>query len=188
MKAGSHPIELLDLYAEKLGRAFELEFSKYVYLPRSSEDNREYFQVSSKEARALYADLLGSLKPNQDLALHSKFKLSDGSRHHIPMLDLQGEFREAWVEPIHKLLSGFGVDAFAVYATGRSAHVYGLGPIAEENLVPFFARALLLNLPDEEPIVDVRWIGHRLEAGYGSLRWSCNGPQYLQRPELVGEY
>jgi hypothetical protein len=144
--------------------------------------------VGSKEARSLYESLLGGLGPGQDLALHSKLRLTGGARAHIPMLDLQGEFREAWVDPIRALLTGFGVERFAVYATGRSAHVYGLSPIAEADLVPYFARALLLNLPEEEPIVDVRWIGHRLEAGYGSLRWSCNGPRYLRKPELAGVY
>lgn len=183
---GAHPIELLDFYLAAFG-PFELEFSKYVYRPRSTVDDREYFRASASEAASRYRELEAGLSAGQDLALHSTFTFSQGPRH-IPMMDLMGKFEEAWVEPIGRMMALFGVGEFAVYSTGRSAHVYGLGLISHEQVAPFFARSLLLNLPDQAPIVDSRWIGHRLLAGYGSLRWSCNGGQYLHKPELIGRF
>lgn len=187
LSTGGHPIELLNFYLDSYG-PFELEFSKYVYRPRSTVDDREYFRAPAGEATRYYRELEASLQPGQDLALHSTFSFGESNKRHIPMMDLMGKFEEAWVEPIGRMLGLFGVGEFAVYGTGRSAHVYGLGLIAPEQIMPFFARSLLLNLPDQAPIVDSRWIGHRLLAGYGSLRWSCNGGQYLQKPELIGRF
>lgn len=184
---GGHPIELLDHYLGSFG-PLELEFSKYIYRPRSTVDDREYFRSAASDAARKYRELEAGLQPGQDLALHSTFTFAAGDKRHIPMMDLMGKFEQAWIEPIGRMLSLFGVEEFAVYGTGRSAHVYGLGLLSPEQVLPFFARSLLLNLPDQAPIVDTRWIGHRLMAGYGSLRWSCNGEQYLQQPELIGTY
>jgi hypothetical protein len=181
---GSHPIDLLDFYTAAFG-SFELEFSKYIYRPRSTVDDREYFRAPAADASRQYEALEAGLQPGQDLALHSTFTFAGGEKRHIPMMDLMGKFEPDWVEPIGRMMALFGIGEFAVYGTGRSAHVYGLGLISSAEVMPFFARSLLLNLPDQAPIVDSRWIGHRLLAGYGSLRWSCNGGQYLQKPELI---
>lgn len=186
LSPGEHPIELLHFYLSAFG-PFELEFSKYIYRPRSTVDDREYFRAFGADAFRQYQELETGLQPSQDLALHSTFTFAEGKRH-IPMMDLMGKFEESWAQPIGRVMALFGVGEFAVYGTGRSAHVYGLGLISPEQVVPFFARSLLLNLPDQPPIVDSRWIGHRLLAGYGSLRWSCNGEQYLQKPELIGTF
>jgi hypothetical protein len=187
LSPGSHPVDLLDFFTAAFGQ-FELEFSKYIYRPRSTLDDREYFRASAAEAFRRYKALEEGLLPSQDLALHSTITFSGSNKRHIPMMDLMGKFDESWVQPIGRAMALFGVEEFAVYSTGRSAHVYGLGLISPEQVTPFFARSLLLNLPDQPPIVDSRWIGHRLLAGYGSLRWSCNGEQYLQKPEWIGTF
>jgi len=50
------------------------------------------------------------------------------------------------------MMHEFKVPEFAVYNTGRSAHVYGLGLLEQSEVLRFFGRALLLNLPDEPPL------------------------------------
>jgi hypothetical protein len=185
---GSHPIELVSFFLRSCGGPFAFEFSKYVYRPRSTEDDREYFRAEAESVREAYEKACTGLRPGQDIAVHSTLSFANGRKMHIPMIDLSGRFEEKWVTPIGRLMRAFGIGEFAIYSTGRSAHVYGLGLIAPEQVVHFFGHSLLLNLPDQAPIVDTRWVGHRLIAGYGSLRWSCNGGQYLQLPELLGRF
>ncbi|MGE3262342.1 MAG: hypothetical protein AB7K68_11230 [Bacteriovoracia bacterium] len=180
-----HPAELLERLNRLMKGPFDYEFSKYVYVPQSTKDDREYLRVPSLEAAGKVDSLLGSLKAHQELALHSR--LFRGSEVlHIPMLDLDQAFSDTHLAALNDLMREFGVSEFAVYNSGRSAHVYGLGLLSAERLNQFFARALLLNLPGKKPIVDARWIGHRLYAGYGSLRWSCNTKQYLGAPKAIG--
>lgn len=182
-----HPSELLDFYREAAGPTLHFEFSKYVYRPRSLVDEREYFTLPAAQARHAFSALVSGLGPEEDLAFHSSLRLSNNTLH-IPMLDLAAAAEETNVGAIGQVMHEFGIKEFALYKTGRSAHVYGLGTLSSAELLRFFGRALLLNLPGQAPVVDARWIGHRVMSGYGSLRWSCNGPQYLQAPELLGRY
>lgn len=180
-----HPAGLLERVNQLVPGPFDYEFSKYVYVPQSTKDDREYLRVPSPEVVGRVDSLLASLKGKQELALHSRiFRGSEVL--HIPMLDLEEVFSEIHLAALTALMREFGIPAFAAYNSGRSAHVYGLGLLAPERLIQFFARALLLNLPGKKAIVDARWVGHRLYAGYGSLRWSCNTKQYLSAPKAIG--
>lgn len=181
----NHPVELLDRFSLLAGAPFHYEFSKYVYVPQSTKDEREYARVPSVGAAQAMEPLLASLNPIQELALHSRIEVN-GERLHFPMLDLAERFSEDHLQALRGLMAEFEVGEFAVYHSGRSAHVYGLALLSDERLRQFFARALLLNLPGKDPVVDSRWIGHRLYAGYGSLRWSCNTKQYLAWPKSIG--
>ncbi|MGZ3695654.1 MAG: primase 1D-like protein [Bdellovibrionota bacterium] len=180
-----HPSSLLPRLSLLGGVAFEFEFSKYVYIPQSTRDDREYIRVKGVEAFAQQASLLGALNPDQELALHSRIFLASGVKH-IPMLDLAGKFSDLHRDSIAALMKEFTIKEFAVFDSGRSAHVYGIGLLSAERQIQFFARALLLNLPGKPDLVDSRWIGHRIYAGYGSLRWSCNTKQYLSTPKAIG--
>lgn len=181
----SHPSGLLERISKLVGEPFEFEFSKYVYVPQSTRDDREYIRAQATEAAALYERVHASLGAAQEVALHSRiFKGSE--ELHIPMLDLAEEFSDNHLRAIRALMAEFGVKEFAVYHSGRSAHVYGLGLLSPPELMKFFGHALLLNLPGAAPLVDSRWIGHRVYAGYGSLRWSCNTKQYLSPPKAIG--
>jgi hypothetical protein len=183
-----HPAALLELIAKQTGIPFAFEFSKYFYKPQSTEDEREYFSFPAADAYQLALEQMQKLAAPFDLALHSRLDLKHRGIHHIPMLDLACEMSDEIVPALTTFLREFGVKEFAVYSSGRSGHVYGLNLIPDTALTKYFARALLLNLPGKSPIVDSRWIGHRLYAGYGSLRWTCNSPQYLQLPTEYGRY
>jgi hypothetical protein len=45
---------------------------------------------------------------------------------------------------------------------------------------------LLLNKPSGFKLIDERWVGHRIMAGYSALRWSCNTKQYKKMPTQIG--
>ena len=62
--------------------------------------------------------------------------------------------------------------------SGRSFHAYSLRLISPKEWREFMGRLLLLNLPGRSSFIDSRWVGHRLVAGYASLRWTANSEQY----------
>lgn len=188
MFPAGHPVSLLPGFAALAGKTSRFEFSKYVYVPQSTADDREYVKADAASAAARAAELLGTLNPAQELAFHSRIFSEEGELRHVPMLDLAGPFGPTPLEGVAKLMREFAVEKFSVYLSGRSSHVYGHTLLSQDELYRFFAKALLLNLPDAPAIVDSRWIGHRLLAGYGSLRWSLNTPQYKKYPEHIGTY
>ncbi|MGC1520222.1 MAG: hypothetical protein WA803_01670, partial [Steroidobacteraceae bacterium] len=75
--------------------------------------------------------------------------------------------------------------SFLYFDSGRSFHAYGLQLISPGEWREFMAKLLLLNLPEGEHLIDARWVGHRLVAGYGALRWSANSDFYLQVPRAT---
>lgn len=182
-----HPLEFAKCFAENLDQAVTLQFARYIYQPQSTKDDREYFTLKSSDLPQNFPRLFHELKPKQEIALQSKFEVK-GKHFHIPMLDLLSRFNETMIPGLKALMNEFGVKEFWVYETGRSAHVYGLQPIDSDQLISFFGKALLLNLPGKEAVVDSRWVGHRIVARNGSLRWSCNSEQYHQLPKKLGEY
>ncbi len=59
-----------------------------------------------------------------------------------------------------------------VLRTKNSYHVVGFCPLSLEEWHRHMAQAILLKTSEGNPISDVRYIGHSLERGYGSLRMS----------------
>lgn len=187
MDQEKHPSRLLTHFSALLEPPFRFEFSKYIYKPQSTADEREYFSFTPTEAVDGAASLMNSLRPEQELAFHSRI-CAEGEVFHVPMLDLACNVDDHTAEALLAFMARFNIRSFELYRSGRSGHVYGLELLPDSLLTKFFAHALLLNLPGKPPLVDSRWIGHRLYAGYGSLRWSCNTKQYLQYPHRIGRY
>jgi len=65
-----------------------------------------------------------------------------------------------------------------VLRTLNSYHVVGFIPLDFKEWQNHMAQAILLKTHKGEPVSDVRYIGHSLERGYGSLRLS----DYLNKP------
>ncbi|NEX60635.1 hypothetical protein G3574_06065 [Noviherbaspirillum sp. 17J57-3] len=72
-----------------------------------------------------------------------------------------------------------------LFSSGRSLHGYGINPLTPEEWIRFMGLLLLANHPSKPTVVDTRWVGHRLLAGYAALRWSRNTSHYLQLPQAV---
>lgn len=62
--------------------------------------------------------------------------------------------------------------------TLNSYHVIGFVPLEKDEWQAHMARAILLHTSRWEPVADIRYVGHSLERGYGSLRIS----DYLGKP------
>ncbi|WP_423372868.1 hypothetical protein [Dyella acidisoli] len=183
MNLDVHPISLVPRWLADVGDGWDAHFSRYVYVPQSVEDLRTPVRVPlAGVTHAWFRDQLARLSPNEELAMHSI--LTQGRRvRHIPMADLvvkPGQIGEVtrWADRY------LGID-LDFFDSGRSLHAYGVRPISETQWVHLMGRLLLGNIPNREPVVDSRWVGHRLLGGYSSLRWSKNTPHYLKWPTLI---
>lgn len=129
-------------------------------------------------------ELCNSTPDGMELALNSRVLLADKTVMHIPMIDLATKAAGIISRVLDVLptnLSG----AMIWFESGRSYHGYGTVLISHDDWVKLMGRFLLVNQPQVPPVVDPRWIGHRLISGYASLRWTKNTGHYLQKPELA---
>lgn len=162
-------------------------FSKYVYTPDSLFDERELICLCGKE---LTEDRINreidSLRPDQELAMHSNIRIK-GKSFHIPMIDFSIEepFSSEVFDRMSRYLPKKIMLNMAVYASGRSFHAYSTTLLGPKEWFDFIGRLLLINPSNRSDIVDSRWIGHRLIGGFGSLRWSNNSGQYLGMPSRI---
>ena len=180
----SHPIIFLEDLIGKYNAKTIFLFSKYIYAPQTREDIRQNFTVKSSEINKEWVlNQLKNLKPNENISLNSKVLL-DGLEMHIPMIDFDTNNIEE-INVIVKTLSKEQKCDIYIFNSGRSFHGYFLTLINQEDWYKFMGNILLCNQKNSKiDIVDQRWVGHRLIAGYGTLRWSMNGEHYLQMPKL----
>jgi hypothetical protein len=179
-----HPIEVLPLLRRKYGKNLELSFSRYWYLPQSRQDPRETFQVRIGEVtQSWLAKELSNLSKGQELAFESRARLGN-LRLHLPMLDFKGMLA-GQLRAVMEIFPDLVDRKIFVYFTGRSFHAYFPELISHRDWVRFMGSALLCNTPRNPGVVDQRWIGHRLIAGYSALRWSCNSKHYKRFPRKV---
>lgn len=181
----THPFHFLQRLFKKEKTSFG--FSKYIYTPDSLFDEREFLAISGGDLTEDWINqVIGALRPNQELALHSKVSIS-GKNLHIPMIDFSTE--EMVNHDVFDRMSRYLPKAImlnmAVYASGRSFHAYSTTLLGPKEWLEFMGRLLLVNPSDQADIVDSRWIGHRLIGGYGSLRWSNNSGQYSGLPSRI---
>lgn len=188
----NHPSQWLALYRElgasELGDDFRFAFSRYVYVPQAISEKREAFEAPAPECLSHFERARSSLKEREEIAFHSLIQSTRGSRH-IPFLDMSCERIEDHIENLRPAFLDFGIQNFSVFQSGRSFHIYGHGLLRDQNeLIRFMGRLLLLNLPKQERVIDERWVGHRLMAGYLTLRWTNNNPHYRMMPKLLKTY
>jgi hypothetical protein len=175
---------LLPLF-QKNNSVFSL--SKYVYTPDSLFDEREYLLIPGEDfSKTRIEAEIESLRPDQELALHSNVTIK-GKTFHIPMIDFSvAEFND---EDIFNRMSRYLPKSFmlnmAIYASGRSFHAYSTTLLGPKDWHNYMGRLLLINPYGQPEIIDTRWIGHRLIGGFGSLRWSNNSRQYLDLPSKI---
>ena len=187
LKIERHPIShFLRSLSPLMEAHTEINFSIYHYHPQSFSDERLNFYIPLRDLSFDWLeDTLQKLKPGQELALHSAVVINDEVCH-IPMIDCGSKTDTKANSALLKTLSERWNFELKIYSSGRSFHGYGDRLISDKNWVRYMGELLLLNLPGKAKVIDTRWIGHRLIAGYSSLRWSCNSSQYKKFPTLVG--
>jgi len=191
MKLSRHPIlwicEILSLYQHWncLSSSASINFSRYRYKPHSFKDERESFYISINELdKSSIFDLLVNLEDDQELALSSTI-YDLGSEYHFPLIDFGGKDSKLLESTFIDFCSYWDME-FQVYSSGRSFHAYGNKILTSSEWIKFMGSLLLLNIPGASKIIDDRWVGHRILAGYSSLRWSKNTSQYKKYPTYIG--
>ena len=181
-----HPIKVVERIAQTYGDDLTLQFGLYVYVPQTLADDRKIQDVQYRSMGPWFAETSQGLGPLEEIAIQSLIRLGrSNSQMHLPMVDFHDG---ATVDDLKKTIGsmrGHGFEEFFPYDSGKSFHLYCLPLIELEELATFFGRLLLLNEPKRNPIVDSRWIGHRLLAGYAALRWTANNPHYKKRPTRI---
>lgn len=161
-------------------------FSYYEYTPQTVEDRRSSFVMPVEQFldRAEVYRAMEDVEKGCELAVHSDLLMRDGRKLHLIMVDMSTSAR-AHLEKLRIFLGDNVFQRIAWYASGRSFHGYGESLLERDEWVKFMGLLLLANQPRLEPTVDPRWIGHRLLAGYASLRWTCNTSSYLKLPQSI---
>jgi hypothetical protein len=184
--AETHPYWHLRSVLERLDGVAAVPFSYYSYAPQTVEDQRTCFVIPVEHF--LNADhvyrVMEEAGAGQELAIHSDVRMRDGQSLHLVMVDMSTSAR-AHLEKLRSFLGHNFFQRISWFASGRSFHGYGETLLEHDEWVQFMGLLLLANQPRLEPTVDPRWIGHRLMAGYASLRWTCNTSHYLSLPRSI---
>lgn len=113
------------------------------------------------------------------IGLCSRCTLDDGTEAHIPMLDLQCVPNVDVLPNIVSCMRALGLHEGLIAESGRSYHVYGLPLLSPSGWLAFMHAAMLLY-----PLVDPRWMGHRLLDRASVLRLNAGGSK-PKPPEVV---
>lgn len=180
-----HPFFFLAEVFAKQNAEFCL--SKYVYRQDSLADSREVVPVRGAQlSQEWLLDLMSSLEPDEELALHSRVVV-DGRVFHIPMIDFAiSSLTSTTLDRLRNFLPKRVFLTLGLFDSGRSYHGYSPTLLKPKDWIQFMGRLLLVNPRDGSAVIDTRWVGHRLIGGYCSLRWSNNTGLYVRIPEMVG--
>ncbi|WP_449106146.1 primase 1D-like protein [Pseudomonas mohnii] len=182
-----HPSELIKELASRLADDFLFELSIYEYQPQSILDTRQTIKIKAGEfTQTLIEKKIEALAPNKELAFHSIVR-HNKKKYHIPMIDFkppENSVRNS-IDSLQKVIPKKIFNELVFYNSGRSCHAYSVKLISNSEWIDFMGRLLLVSHPDEEQIIDTRWIGHRLMSGFSSLRWSANTKNYLALPQKI---
>lgn len=196
----NHPFWFIKNYFNpKQDEKIYIQFSKYKYLPDCLSDERFFFDRINVELfnEELFSNLLNSLELDEELAFHSLYlveKKNNTYSYHIPLIDFQispNNFNwEIDLDRFRYFFPGM-LNKLFLFNSGRSFHGYVMDRLTKNEWIEFNAKLLLLNNRNsnsKSELIDTRWIGHRLLAGYSSLRLSNNTNQYIQMPTYAPFY
>lgn len=187
MIPNSHPYWLVRSIIEQYSDIAAVPVSYYTYQPQAVADCRTTWLIPTEEfldpQRVL--TVIENTPAGQEMAVHSDLRLHNGQRLHLVMIDMSTA-SEAHLEKLRVFLGDNFFQTISWFASGRSFHGYGGSLLLESDWVKFMGLLLLANQPRLKDTVDPRWVGHRLLAGYASLRWTKNTHHYLGLPTRVG--
>lgn len=182
----SHPYWHVRSIVERRADVVAVPASYYTYKPQTVADTRTDFLIPVAEfLDPQQMQLRMEQTPvGQEMAVNSDFRLTSEVRVHLVMVDMSTSAK-AHLEKLRAFLGDNVFHKIAWFESGRSFHGYGDSLLDEREWVKFMGLLLLANQPRLEPTVDPRWIGHRLLAGYSSLRWTKNTTHYRGVPTIL---
>jgi len=185
-----HPLAIAREIIAHCGRDLTFTYSRYeianpgfqAIAPRS-----DVLRVRATDLTSAWlSERLSDLKPNEELAWHSRVDHGH-SAFHIPMIDLVGWHSESDLRGLGQTLAAEMKlqGDFIFFNTGRSFHGYFPDLISEQDWPMYLGKLLLSNQDVSNELVDSRWVGHALTRGFAALRWSNNTVRYLAMPRLL---
>lgn len=183
-----YPIIIVDEIIKLYGY-LTFKFSKYTHIPQSTDEmaNREIVCLDAKEVNK-NLDKLFQLSQKQELCFHSTVKFHSSEVKQIPMIDFLGRDLDRIQVRLKNVLETNIYKNIYIFDSGKSYHGYSTSLLTQQEWIYFMGSLLLSNLPNEEQIVDTRWIGHSLRIGESGLRWSHNTSFYGKLPTLIRRF
>lgn len=183
----SHPIRFAETLAKKLGAGYKFSFSNYFYRPSSVFDERFTFWVDTGDVCDDWlSSQIKNLPEGWEMAFNSMVKDERGRSYHIGLIDFAESATLISVQSaVNHLLGDDALRSLSIYDSGRSYHGYIGELMIPKDWRSFLGRLLLMNGTSAAPVVDSRWVGHRLVGGYCALRWSMNTAWYRAMPKRV---
>jgi hypothetical protein len=125
------------------------------------------------EARQLSEEsiqlMVDELEEGTALAFSSRVELRDGRTAHIPLMDFRCPPSASNCKILKRALRAIGQNSGLLAESGRSYHFYGFHLQSRDEWIQFLALSMLFS-----PIVDVRYVAHRLIDGACRLRISAS--------------
>src|SRR5579862_5673165 len=128
---------------------------------------RELFTVNANDVSVDLISALHARAPGNAIGLTSIVETTSGDSRHIPMMDLKCDVSRFNQGAVASLFKSIGELHGALLQSGQSYHYYGARLADEKQWRIFLGQCLLFS-----PVVDSRYIGHRLIDGYCVLRVS----------------
>lgn len=119
--------------------------------------------VSEEKIRELHSEA----GENRAIGITSVVETLDRKRRHIPMMDLKSRVSGFNQRAIVDLFKSVRNEPGVLLDSGNSYHYYGLQTVDESSWRAFLGECLLFS-----PVVDSRYVGHRLIDGFCVLRVS----------------
>ena len=180
-----HPYHLVRDFVQHSKNIEWLNFSLYKYERNSVLDEREFISLSRSDFLSNKIDnIIANSPKNFELAFHSNVILNNGIRMHIPLFDMATSAKGQLLF-LEKFLPNNIYSNLVWFNSGRSFHGYSTTLINEDEWVKLMGVLLLVNQKGMTPIVDPRWIGHRLIGGFSALRWTKNTSNYIIQPTSI---
>lgn len=137
--------------------------TELIFSPRKEIDERmENIFSEGKEDKGMAITSLVSVKTEQKYLFLLDCGISVSDENEKELMNILKEAR--------KSLSA--LKSAMLLRTKNSYHVIGFVPLTKDNWYKHMAHAVLMYTKSGEPVADIRYIGHSLERGYGSLRLS----------------
>lgn len=179
--------DILNFYSNKKNKKkVKFEIGIYKYIESTIKDVRIVKKLKATTFEESFRKSFDRLLESQEIAIQSRVTIGEDI-YHMPLIDFANNVTLSSLKrsDLTNLLKDFKISESLLFSSGRSFHLYGKGLLTHEEWLIFMGRLLLLANNKGESIVDYRWVGHRLIAGYGALRWTKNTRNYLEYPKLV---